>query len=143
MRFSPPCWLLVIPQNLPLETIAIVEATAPEVQERRAAIIFYAWHHLETEQARRLLFEEFTLDGHVVGLLDAIVATVRQGSWSGVAPFSLIPLRRQDRESFDETLERALIRALQEVLHASTLVLNAWREAFRFFMRQLAPASRL
>lgn len=135
--------MLIIPQKLPLETIAIIEATAPDVQERRAAITFSAWHHLETEQARRLLFEEFKLDGHVVGLLDAIVATVRQGRWSGITPLSLIPLRRQDRESFDDTLESALIHALQQVLHASNLVLNAWREAFRFFMRQLAPAPQV
>ena len=135
--------MLVILQTLPLETIAIVEATAPDVQERRAAIIFHAWHNLETEQARRLLFEEFTLDGHVVGLLDAIVATVRRGRWPGVVPLSLIPLRRQDREVFDETLEGALLMALREVLQASTMVMNAWREAFRFFMRQLAPATQI
>ena len=79
----------VISQNLSPETIAIVEASAPEVQGRRAAITFSAWHHLETEPARRLLFEQFTLNGDVVGLLDAIVATVRQGRWSGAAPFSL------------------------------------------------------
>ncbi len=130
----------VIPQKLPLETVAIVEATAPDVQERRAAIIFRAWHHLPTEQARRLLFEQFTLDGNVVGLLDAIVATVRQGRWLGLAPTSLAPLQRADRDWLDPTLEGALIRAIKEVLDASVSVLNAWREAFRFFMGQLTPA---
>lgn len=131
---------MVIHQNLPLETIAVVEATVAAVEERRAAIVFRAWHHLETEQARRLLFEPFTLNGSVVGLLDAIVATVRQGRWSGTAPVSLMPLRREDREAFDATLESALIQALQEVLAAPLMVLDAWRQAFRFFMRQLVPA---
>jgi hemoglobin-like flavoprotein len=125
---------------LPLETIAIVEATAPDVQVRRAAITFSAWHHLKTEQAQRLLFEQFTLEGHVVGLIEAIVATVRAGRWPGLAPSSFVPLQRADRDWDDETLEGALIRAIKEVLHASASVLNAWRDAFRFFMRQLASA---
>jgi hypothetical protein len=124
----------VISQNLSPETIAIVEASAPEVQGRRAAITFSAWHHLETEPARRLLFEQFTLNGDVVGLLDAIVATVRQGRWSGAAPFSL---PYADLGWFEAALESALIRAIKEVLNASISVLNAWREAFRFFTDQL------
>lgn len=136
MRYPHARWLLIISQSLPLETIAIVEATAPEVQERRAAIIFRAWHHLETEQSRRLLFEQFSCNGHLLDLLDAIIATV-QGRWSCSAPFSQVPLRHEDRALFDATLESALIRALQEVLRTSALVLNAWREAFRFFLRQL------
>ena len=134
--------MLVISQFLPPETIAIVEATAPDVRERQAAIIFRAWHHLETEPARRLLFEQFTLDGHMVGLIDAIVATARRGRWAGAAPF-LPFLPRQDREVLDATLEGALIRALREVLGASVMVVNAWREAFRFFMGQLKPAPKL
>jgi hemoglobin-like flavoprotein len=125
---------------LPLETIAIVEATAPDVQGRRAAITFSAWHHLQTEQSRRLLFEQFTLGGHVVGLLEAIVATVRDGRWLGVTPSAFVPLQRADRDWDDATLEGALIRALKDVLDASVSVLNAWRDAFRFFMGQLAPA---
>jgi hemoglobin-like flavoprotein len=132
---------LIIRQSLPLETIAIVEATAPDVTARQAAIIFRAWHHLETEPARRLLFEQFTLDGHVVGLLDAIVSTARSGRWTGAASF--LPLLRQDRESFDATLEGALIGALRDVLGASIMVVNAWREAFRFFLHQLRPAPQL
>jgi hemoglobin-like flavoprotein len=122
---------------LSLETIKIVEATVPDVQERRAAIIFSAWHHLETEPARRLLFEQFTLDGHVVGLIEAIVATVREGRWLGAAPFSQ---PRPDLGWFEATLEDALIRAIKEVLDTSAAVLNAWREAFRFFTGQLVPA---
>ncbi len=114
----------------------------PDVRERRAAIVFRAWHHLETEQARRLLFEEFTLDGQVVSLLDAIVETARQGRWSDVVPFSTIPLRRQDRASLDTALESALLQALREVLDASGPALSAWREAIRFFMRQLSPATQ-
>jgi len=137
-----PCWLAVIFQKLPLETIAIVEASAPRLLERRAAIVFRAWHHLETDQAQRLLFEQFTIDGEVVGLLDAIVATVRQERWSGGVPIGLPPLRQPDRAALDAMLESALIYALGEVLDVSGIVLNAWREAFRFFMGQLALAQR-
>jgi hemoglobin-like flavoprotein len=129
----------VISQQLSPETIAIIEATAPDLQERRAAIIFRAWHRLETEQARRMLFTEFTLNGHDVGLFDAILATVRAGRWTGRTPFSQVPPHRRDPE-MDATLETAVIGAVQEVLLASALVVDAWREAFRFFLRQLSPA---
>jgi hemoglobin-like flavoprotein len=122
------------------ETIAIIEASAPDIQGRRAAIIFSAWHHLEAEPARRLLFEQFTLDGDVVGVLEAVVATVRQGHWSGSAPFSPPQV---DLGWFEAALESALIRAIKEVLNASTAVLNAWREAFRFFTGQLVPALKV
>lgn len=122
------------------ETIAIVEASAPDVQGRKAAIIFSAWHHLETEPARRLLFEQFTLDGNAVGLLDAIVATAREGRWSGASPFSPPDA---DMGWFEAALESALIRAIKEVLNASITVLNAWREAFRFFTGQLVPALKV
>ena len=99
-----------------------------------------AWHRLETEKARRLLFAEFTCDGRVVGLIEAIVATARHDHTPGSGPFSPIPLRPQDRASLEAMLEGALIGALSEALDASTLVLDAWREAFRLFMRRLEPA---
>ena len=43
-------------QTLSIETIAIVEATAPEVRANAAAITFRMWHHMPSEAARRLLF---------------------------------------------------------------------------------------
>src|SRR4051812_34747915 len=65
---------LSLPPMLPIETVAIVEATAPDVHAKAAAITFRMWHHLPSEAARRLLFAEFALDGRVVGLLEAIAA---------------------------------------------------------------------
>jgi hemoglobin-like flavoprotein len=44
---------------------------------------------------------------------------------------------------FEAALESALIRAIKEVLNASITVLNAWREAFRFFTGQLVPALKV
>ena len=64
-------------QTLSIETIAIVEATAPEVRANAAAITFRMWHHMPSEAARRLLFAEFALEGRVVGLLDAIAKEAR------------------------------------------------------------------
>ena len=130
----------VITDHLPLETVAIVEATAPDVHASRAAIVFRTWHYLDSEEARRLLFEEFVLDGRVLGLVEAIAATVHRGSWAGATPRSLIQALAQERTSFQAKVEHALILALNEVLGslATTLVLNAWRQAYRFFMRQLA-----
>ena len=72
-------------QALPIETIAIVEATAPDVQAKAAAITFRMWHHMPSEAARRLLFAEFALEGRVVGLLEAIAVSARR-KWPETLP---------------------------------------------------------
>ena len=124
---------------LPIETIAIVEATAPDIQARAAAITFRMWHHLPSEAARRLLFAEFALEGRVVGLLEAIASTARR-TWPRIAPRLLTPGEAQGSVSLYATMEPALMLALAEALGklATRAVLNAWKQAFRFLTEQLA-----
>jgi hemoglobin-like flavoprotein len=113
--------------------IAIVEATAPQIQARAAAITFRMWHHLPSEAARRLLFAEFALEGRVVGLLDAIAIAARRRR-PEMLPRPLIPAEVQGAASFYSSLEPALMLALTEALGkiGTVAVLNAWRQAFRF-----------
>jgi hemoglobin-like flavoprotein len=120
-------------QSLPVETIAIVEATAPDVKANAAAITFRMWHHLPSEGARRLLFAEFALGGRVVGLLEAIViATCRKRPDD--APRLLTPVAAMGSSSLYSTIEAALMLALAAALGkmATNSVLNAWKQAFRF-----------
>lgn len=125
-------------QTLPIETIAIVEATAPDVKANAAAITFRMWHHLPSEGARRLLFAEFALDGHVVGLLEAIMITTRR-KWPDALPRLLTPVEAKGSSSIYSTIETALMLALAEALGkmATNSVLNAWKQAFRFLTEGL------
>jgi len=125
-------------QTLPIETIAIVEATAPDVKANAAAITFRMWHHLPSEGARRLLFAEFALDGRVVGLLEAIVVTTRR-KWPDALPRLLTPVEAKGSSSIYSTIETALMLALAEALGkmATNSVLNAWKQAFRFLTEGL------
>jgi nitric oxide dioxygenase len=126
-------------QTLSIETIAIVEATAPEVQANAAAITFRMWHHMPSEAARRLLFAEFALEGRVVGLLDAIaIMARRRGLESGLR--MLTPTEMQTNMSHYSTLEPVLMLALGDALGkmATVAVLNAWQQAFRFLTEELA-----
>jgi hemoglobin-like flavoprotein len=126
-------------KTLPIETIAIVEATAPDVQAKAAAITFHMWHHLPNEPAKRLLFAEFALEGRVVGLLEAIAMTARR-RWPQAAPRLLMPGEAQGSVSLYATLEPALMVALTVALGtlATHPVLNAWKQAFHFLTEQLA-----
>ncbi len=126
-------------KTLPIETIAIVEATAPDVKAKAAAITFHMWHHLPSESARRLLFAEFAHEGRVVGLLDAIVVTARR-NWPQALPRLLMPGEAHGSSSLYATLEPVLMTALTEALGrlATNPVLNAWKQAFRFLVEQLA-----
>jgi hemoglobin-like flavoprotein len=124
---------------LPIETIAIVEATAPDVHAKAAAITFRMWHHLPSEDARRLLFAEFALEGRVVGLLEAITAAARR-TWPQTLPRLLTPTEAQGSSSLYATMEPALLLALTDALgkRATVAVLNAWKQAFRFLTERLA-----
>ena len=126
-------------QALPIETIAIVEATAPDVQAKAAAITFRMWHHMPSEAARRLLFAEFALDGHVVGLLEAIAVTARR-KWPETLPRLLTPAENEGSDSIYSTMEPALMLALTEALGkmATSTVLNAWKQAFRSLTERLS-----
>lgn len=126
-------------QTLPIETIAIVEATTPDVQAKAAAITFRMWHHLPSEAARRLLFAEFVLEGRVVGLLEAIAVAARR-KWPESLPRLLLPAENAVPESIYSTMEPALMLALTEALGkmATYAVLNAWKQAFRFLTERLA-----
>jgi len=126
-------------QTLPIETIAIVEATAPDVQAKAAAITFRMWHHMPSEAARHLLFAEFALEGRVVGLLEAITAaTCRR--WPATLPRLLTPTEKLSSESIYSSMEPALMLALGEALGkmGTYAVLNAWKQAFRFLTEGLA-----
>lgn len=125
---------------LPIETVAIVEATAPDVHAKAAAITFRMWHHLPSEAARRLLFAEFALDGRVVGLLEAIAAAAARRSWPQTFPRLLTPLEVRGSSTLYSTMEPALLLALTEALGklATRGVLNAWTQAFRFLTAKLA-----
>jgi len=126
-------------QTLPIETTAIVEATAPDVQANAAAITFRMWHHLPSDEARRLLFAEFAIEGRVVGLLDAIAAAACR-RWSDGFPRLVTPAEAQEAASLYSTMEPALVLALAEALGkmATGAVLNAWKQAFRFLTERLA-----
>jgi hemoglobin-like flavoprotein len=126
-------------QTLPIETIAIVEATAPDVQAKAAAITFRMWHHMPSEAARRLLFAEFTLEGRVVGLLEAIAVSTRR-KWPETQPRLLTPSENERANSIYSTMEPALMLALTEALGkmATSAVLNAWKQAFRSLTERLA-----
>ena len=126
-------------QTLPIETIAIVEATAPDVQAKAAAITFRMWHHMPSEAARRLLFAEFALEGRVVGLLEAITVAARR-KWPETLPRLLMPSENEASGSIYSTMEPALMLALTEALGkmATCAVLNAWKQAFRFLTEGLA-----
>ena len=126
-------------QTLPIETIAIVEATTPDVQAKAAAITFRMWHHMPSEAARRLLFAEFALDGHVVGLLEAIAVTARR-KWPETLPRLLTPAENEGSDSIYSTMEPALMLALTEALGkmATIAVLNAWKQAFRSLTERLS-----
>ena len=126
-------------QTLPIETIAIVEATAPDVQAKAAAITFRMWHHMPTEAARHLLFAEFALEGRVVGLLDAIAIASRR-KWPAMAPRLLTPIEKLSPETIYSSMEPALMLALAEALGkmGTYAVLNAWKQAFRSLTEGLA-----
>jgi hemoglobin-like flavoprotein len=126
-------------QTLPIETIAIVEATAPDVQAKAAAITFRMWHHMPSEAARHLLFAEFALEGRVVGLLEAIVASVRR-KWPETLPRLLTAGEIHGSDVIYSSMEPALMLALTEALGkmATLAVLNAWKQAFRFLTEGLA-----
>ena len=126
-------------QTLPIETIAIVEATTPDVQAKAAAITFRMWHHMPSEAARRLLFAEFALEGRVVGLLEAIAVSARR-KWPETLPRLLTPAENEGSDSIYSTMEPALMLALTEALGkmATIAVLNAWKQAFRSLTERLA-----
>lgn len=124
-------------QTLSTETMATIEATAPDVQAKAAAITFRMWHHLPSEAARHLLFAEFALDGDVIGLLDAVLVAARRQSFEGLR--LLTPVEAPGSASLYSTMEPALLLALTEALGkmATDAVLNAWKEAFRFLTEGL------
>lgn len=126
-------------QTLPIETTAIVEATAPDVQAKAAAITFWMWHHLPSDGARRLLFAEFAIEGRVIGLLEAIAAAACR-RWPDGSPRLLTPDEVQGSAALYSTIEPALMLALAEALGkmATGAVLNAWKQAFRFLTERLA-----
>ena len=125
-------------QTLSTETIATIEATAPDVQAQAAAITFRMWHHLPSDAARHLLFAEFALDGDSLGLLDAIVVAARRRSFEGLR--LLTPVEAKGLASVYSSMEPALLLALTEALGkmASDAVLSAWKRAFRFLTEGLA-----
>lgn len=122
-------------QTLPIETIAIVEATAPDVQASTAAIAFRMWHDLPTG-AQRLLFAQFALRGDTLGLIEAIVAAARGGR-AEILPRLLTALDRRATGALYDEMEPILAFALGEALgkRGTETVLDAWRQAFRFLTR--------
>jgi hemoglobin-like flavoprotein len=126
-------------QTLSIETIAIVEATAPDVQAKAAAITFRMWHHLPSEAARHLLFAEFAFEGRIVGLLEAVAIAARRPGPQAL-PRLLVPAELEGSTSLYSTMEPVLILALTEALGkmAPGGVLNAWKQAFRFLTERLA-----
>jgi hemoglobin-like flavoprotein len=126
-------------QALTIETIAMVEATAPEIEANAAAITFRMWHHLPSEAARHLLFAEFVLEGRVVGLIEAIAAMARKRG-PAVQPRLLVPAGFADVRSVYSSMEPALLLALGEALGkmATSGVLNAWKQAFRQLTERFA-----
>lgn len=126
-------------QTLPIETIAIIEATAPDIQAKAAAITFRMWHHMPSEAARHLLLAEFALEGRVVGLLEAIAFSVRR-EWPQKLPRLLTPSKKEGSKVIYSTMEPALMLALTEALGkmATRTVLNAWKQAFRLLTEGLA-----
>lgn len=127
-------------QTLSIETIAMVEATAPEVEAHAAAITFRMWHHLPSEAARHLLLAEFALEGRVIGLLEAIAVAVRRTMPEAIMPRLLVPAGFNESVSLYSTLEPALLLALSEALGKAATggVLNAWKQAFRYLTGRLA-----
>jgi len=127
-------------QILSIETIAMVEATAPEVEANAAAITFRMWHHLPSEAARDLLLAEFALEGRTISLLEAIAVAVRRTMSDAIIPRLLVPAGFDGSVSLYSSMEPALLLALSEALGkmANSGVLNAWRQAFRYLTERLA-----
>lgn len=125
-------------QTLSIETIAIVEATAPDVRAKSAAITFWMWHHLPTDRARRLLFTEFVLEGRVFGLLEAIEITAGR-RWPQPLPRPLLVVEPAESAALYAAMEPVLSAALADVLGrlATGAVLNAWRQAYHFLTAQI------
>ena len=100
-------------QTLSAETIANMEATAPPIQAKAAAISFRTRHDLSSV-----------------------------ASWGRpeMVPRALIPAEVQGAASFYSSLEPALMLALSEALGkiAPVAVLNAWKQAFRSLTERLA-----
>jgi hemoglobin-like flavoprotein len=126
-------------QTLPIETIAIVEATAPDVQAKAAAITFRMWHHMPSEAARTLLFAEFALEGRVIGLLEAIAISARRRR-PETQPRLLTKPENSGPGAIYSTMEPVLMLALAEALGkmGTLAVLNAWKQAFRSLTEGLA-----
>lgn len=125
--------------RLSIETIAIVEATTPDVQAQAAAITFRMWHHLPSEATRHLLLAEVAIEGRVVGLIEAISAMASR-KVPQARPRLLLPIGAEGSASFRSAIEPALMLALSDALGklATSGVLNAWKQAFRFLTEQLA-----
>lgn len=124
---------------LAVETISIVEATAPDVHAKAASIIFRMWHHVPTQGARRLPFAEFALEGRVLGLLEAIAAAMRR-TWLQTLPRLLTPTETEGASSLYAKMEPALLHAWSEVLgkRAAKAVSDAWQLAFRSLAERFA-----
>jgi hemoglobin-like flavoprotein len=124
-------------QTLPIETIALVEATAPDVLAQAAAITFRMWHDLPSDAARRLLFAEYVLDGRIIGLIDAVIMSARR-TWPLTRPRPIVPAEAEDAPSLYAAIEIALLLALNDALGklATRAVLNAWRQAFRLLTEE-------
>jgi hemoglobin-like flavoprotein len=100
-------------QTLSTDTITIMEATAPRIQAKAAAITFRTRHGLSSVASR--------------GRLEMV-------------PRALIPAEVQGTASFYSSLKPALMLALSEALGkiAPVAVLNAWKQAFRSLTERLA-----
>jgi hemoglobin-like flavoprotein len=124
-------------QILPVETSAIVAATAPDVMARAAAITIRMWHELADEASRALLFAEFTHKSRTLSLIEAVAAsaTVRGG---GALPRAIASGLPHGLAEQAELLEPAFLRSLADNLGtlSTPAVLNAWKQAFRAFVLQ-------
>ena len=126
-------------QTLPIETTAIVEATALDVQAKAAAITCRMWPRLPSGGGWRLLFAAFAIEGRIVGLLEAIAAAACR-RWPDGSTRLLTPEEARGSAAHYSTIEPALMLALAEALGkvATGAVLKAWKQTFRFLTERLA-----
>jgi len=121
---------------LGVETLAIVRATFAEVDALHSAIMLRMWHHARPLEQRDMLMADFAIGGRTCSLMQAFLQAVRQrqtGTWPSMRmPMGLSHVHLP-------MLEQAFMGALGDVLGplARRMVLNAWGDMVRAFLREL------
>ena len=103
---------------------AIFAETGPRLRAQSAAITLRIWHHLDSEDARLLLFEPFRADGRPYPLLDAILIAAADARVSFALQLDAPQVR-----SGQEALGEAFASALADMLgaHSRDHIIPAWR----------------